>query len=130
MNCIPSLTLSDALKKGFWHCQAHVQRAALNINHIFEAWPQTVHPLSLELSNMSERDQIKLTLQSVSKVNPLDILSQSSLCYKIKSSWTQLDSPGWWSHGLYNIHLGKERLELKAGILFIKKDYLIKYIIN
>lgn len=59
-------------------CKCKIKKSALNINHVSEACPQTLRPLSLEPPNMTARDLIKLIRQSVSKVNPFDILSQSS----------------------------------------------------
>lgn len=90
------------------------------------ACSQTVCPLCLELPNMSTRDLIKLTLQSVSKVNPLDILSQSS---PLLQDQIKLDSAGlprlliaW----ITQYSFGKRKAGIKSGHTVYQKGLFDK----
>lgn len=65
------MTLSDAYKKNSGIVKLTFKELP-SILIIFVACSQTICPLSLELPNMFTRDLINLTLQSVSKVNPLE----------------------------------------------------------
>lgn len=88
--------------------------------HIFEAY--SVHSLSFELPDISTRDLIKLTLQSVCKVNPLDILSQSS---PLPQDQIKLDSAGLIAWIIQN-SFGKRKVGIKSGHTVYQKGLFDK----